>query len=57
MLAAAHNQAPIVGLLLQSGATPAARASDGRTALDYAKANGHDTVISLFRLLGQSRNN
>lgn len=57
MLAAAHNQSPIVGLLLQSGARHDDKAPDGRTALDLAKANGNEQVVSLMRLLGQSGNN
>ncbi|REF87344.1 amino acid ABC transporter substrate-binding protein (PAAT family) [Methylovirgula ligni] len=54
MLAAAHNNPPIVGLLLQSGADPSKRSPDKKTALDFAVENGNDSVISLIRLIQQS---
>lgn len=57
MLAAAHNQTPIVGLLIQSGSDAGLRANDGRSALDIAKANGNATVVSMIGLLEQSGNN
>jgi quinoprotein dehydrogenase-associated probable ABC transporter substrate-binding protein len=41
MVAASHNNAPMVGLLLQSGADPAAKNAKGETALDIAKLNGN----------------
>jgi quinoprotein dehydrogenase-associated probable ABC transporter substrate-binding protein len=41
MIAASHNNAPMVGLLLQSGADPAAKNAKGQTALDIAKLNGN----------------
>ena len=54
MLAAAHNNPPIVGLLLQSGADPTKRTPDKKTALDLAAENGNDSVVSLIRLIQQS---
>ncbi len=54
MLAAAHNNPPIVGLLLQSGADPSKRSPDKKTALDFAVENGNDSVVSLIRLIQQS---
>jgi ankyrin repeat protein len=54
MLAAAHNNPPIVGLLLQSGADPSMRSPDKKTALDFATENGNDSVVSLIRLIQQS---
>jgi quinoprotein dehydrogenase-associated probable ABC transporter substrate-binding protein len=41
MIAASHNNAPMVGLLLQSGADPAAKNAKGQTALDIANLNGN----------------
>jgi len=41
MVAASHNNAPMVGLLLQSGADHAAKNAKGQTALDIAKLNGN----------------
>jgi ankyrin repeat protein len=54
MLAAAHNNPPVVGLLLQSGADPSKRTPDKKTALDLAVENGNDSVVSLIRLIQQS---
>lgn len=54
MLAAAHNNASMVGLLLQSGADPTKKSPDGKTALDMAIENGNDTVVSLIRLMNQA---
>ena len=54
MLAAAHNNPPIVGLLLQSGADPSMRSPDKKTALDFAVQNGNDSVASLIRLIKQA---
>jgi ankyrin repeat protein len=54
MLAAAHNNPPVVGLLLQSGANPSIRSPEKKTALDYAVENGNDSVVSLMRLIQQS---
>jgi ankyrin repeat protein len=39
MVAASHNNAPMVGLLLQSGADATAKNARGQTALDIAKLN------------------
>ncbi len=54
MLAAAHGNTPIVGLLLQSGADASKKSPDGKTALDMAIQNGNDTVVSLIRLMQQA---
>ncbi|MEW6438301.1 MAG: quinoprotein dehydrogenase-associated putative ABC transporter substrate-binding protein [Pseudomonadota bacterium] len=54
MLAAAHDNPPIVGLLLQSGADPSKLSPDKKTALDLAVDNGNASVISLIRLIQQS---
>ncbi len=57
ILAAAHNIAPIVGLLVQSGADVGLKTPDGKTAADVATANGNTNVVSLLRLLEQSGSN
>lgn len=54
MLAAAHNNAPIVGLLVQSGADRNIKNPDGKTASDIAAQNGNNAVVSLLRLLDQA---
>lgn len=57
LLAAAHNNAPIVGLLAQSGADPSFKSSQGQTAVDVARQNGNTAVVSLLNLLSQARSN
>lgn len=57
ILAASHNNAPIVGLLAQAGADPHAKTKDGKTAADLARQNGNDAVVSLLKLLEQAGNN
>ena len=57
LLAAAHNNAPIVGLLAESGADAAKKTPDGLTASDLAKRNGNQAVVSLLNLLTQAGSN
>lgn len=57
ILAASHNNTPIVGLLAQSGADVNVKTKDGKTAAELAKANGNDAVVSLLRLLDQAGTN
>ncbi|MDX2289165.1 MAG: quinoprotein dehydrogenase-associated putative ABC transporter substrate-binding protein [Hyphomicrobiaceae bacterium] len=51
ILAAAKNQIPVVGLLVQAGAQPGLKGGDGRSALEIAQSNGNDQVVSILRLL------
>lgn len=57
ILAAAHNNTPIVGLLAQAGADRNFRDRDGKTASDIAQRNGNTAVVSLLRLLDQATGN
>ena len=57
LLAAAHNNAPVVGLLAESGADTTAKSPEGLTAAELAKQNGNTAVVSLLGLLSQSGNN
>jgi quinoprotein dehydrogenase-associated probable ABC transporter substrate-binding protein len=57
LLAAAHNNAPIVGLLAQAGADQNFKSPQGRTAADLARQNGNTAVVSLLNLLSQARSN
>ncbi len=57
ILAAAHNNAPIVGVLAEAGADRNFRNSDGKTASDIAQQNGNTAVVSLLRLLDQATSN
>ena len=54
ILAAAHNNTPIVGLLAQAGADVGAKTRSGKTAADVARLNGNEAVVSLLRLLQQA---
>ncbi len=57
LLAAAHNNAPIVGLLVQSGADQSFKSPQGQTASDLARQNGNTSVVSLLNLLSQAGSN
>lgn len=57
LLAAAHNNAPIVGLLVQAGADRNFKSPQGLTAEDLAKSNGNTAVVSLLNLLTQAGSN
>lgn len=57
ILAAAHNNAPIVGLLAEAGADRNFRNKDGKTASDIAAKNGNTAVVSLLKLLDQATGN
>jgi quinoprotein dehydrogenase-associated probable ABC transporter substrate-binding protein len=53
MVAASHDNAPMVGLLLQSGADVAAKNKQGETALDIAKLNGSQGAARAITVLGK----
>jgi len=57
LLAAAHNNAPIVGLLVEAGADPAFKSPKGENAADIARQNGNTAVVSLLHLLSQATSN
>lgn len=57
LLAAAHNNAPIVGLLAQAGADQNFKNAEGKTASDLAAQNGNNAVVSLLRLLQDAKSN
>ncbi|MBR2537060.1 MAG: quinoprotein dehydrogenase-associated putative ABC transporter substrate-binding protein [Hyphomicrobium sp.] len=54
LLAAAHNNAPIVGLLADAGANRNFKNPEGKTASDLAVQNGNTAVVSLLKLLDQA---
>ena len=47
-LAAIFGYAEIAGLLLDAGADPSARASDGETAADFARHGSHAEVLRVI---------
>jgi len=57
LLAAAHNNAPIVGLLAEQGADASFKSPSGETAADLARKNGNAAVVSLLNLLSQAGSN
>jgi ankyrin repeat protein len=55
MIAAAHDNPPLIGLLLQAGADAAAETPDGKTALDIAKGNLNAAATQQIELLSGRR--
>lgn len=51
MIAAAHDNPPLIGLLLQSGADPNIKTPDGKTALDIAKVNQNEAARQQIEIL------
>ncbi|KAB5522809.1 hypothetical protein GE09DRAFT_493396 [Coniochaeta sp. 2T2.1] len=46
--AAKHGHTPVVRILIDCGADPAAESADGRTALHWAASQGHEAVVELL---------
>jgi quinoprotein dehydrogenase-associated probable ABC transporter substrate-binding protein len=57
MIAAARDNAPMIGVLVEAGADLAAKSSDGQTALEIAERNDNDSSIRLIRMLAKARSN
>lgn len=57
MLAAAKNQIPLVGLLVQSGADAQRKTPDGKTSLDLALENENPQAVGILRLLTKQKAN
>jgi quinoprotein dehydrogenase-associated probable ABC transporter substrate-binding protein len=55
MIAAAHDNPPLIGLLLQAGADTGARTPEGKTALDIAKDNLNQAATQQIELLSGGR--
>jgi quinoprotein dehydrogenase-associated probable ABC transporter substrate-binding protein len=51
MVAAAHDNAPIIGVLVRAGARADIRSEEGQTALDIAQQNGNDSAMRMLQLL------
>ncbi len=54
MIAAGHNNAPMIGLLLSKGAQPDAKNNLGKTALDIAREASNKVAMSALELLAGS---
>jgi ankyrin repeat protein len=55
MIAASHNNAPMIGLLMDSGADPALKNEQGLTATDVAQKNGNLEAAQAILVLGSAR--
>jgi quinoprotein dehydrogenase-associated probable ABC transporter substrate-binding protein len=51
MIAAGHNNAPMIGLLLRAGADASLKSGEGKTALDIAQKALHDDAIGALKFL------
>lgn len=54
MVAAAHDNPPLIGVLVQAGADMKAEAPDGETALEIAMQNGNAAALQQLELLAPS---
>jgi quinoprotein dehydrogenase-associated probable ABC transporter substrate-binding protein len=55
MIAASHNNAPMIGLLMDAGADPALKNEQGLTATDVAQKNGNLEAAQAILVLGSAR--
>jgi quinoprotein dehydrogenase-associated probable ABC transporter substrate-binding protein len=55
MIAATHNSAPMIGLLMDAGADPAVKNKQGKTATDVAEMNGNLEAAQAILVLGSGR--
>ena len=53
MIAAGHNNAPMIGLLAGSGADLGVKSTTGQTALDIATSAGFDAAVGALRLVSR----
>jgi ankyrin repeat protein len=51
MIAAGHNNAPMIGLLLAKGAKPETKNDVGKTALDIAREARNEVAVTALQLL------
>jgi quinoprotein dehydrogenase-associated probable ABC transporter substrate-binding protein len=54
IIAAAHDNAPMIGLLVRAGASTETRSPEGQTALDIATQNGNDSATRTLQLVKDS---
>jgi quinoprotein dehydrogenase-associated probable ABC transporter substrate-binding protein len=55
MIAATHNSAPMIGLLMDAGADPSIKNKQGLTATDVAEKNGNLEAAQAILVLGSGR--
>ncbi|MEQ1647018.1 MAG: quinoprotein dehydrogenase-associated putative ABC transporter substrate-binding protein [Hyphomicrobiaceae bacterium] len=51
MIAAGHDNAPMIGLLIKAGADPAVKAANGKTAMQIAESGGFENAIKMLKRL------
>jgi quinoprotein dehydrogenase-associated probable ABC transporter substrate-binding protein len=54
MIAAAHDNAPMIGVLMRAGARADVKSEEGQTALDIANQNGNDSATRTLQLFQAS---
>jgi ankyrin repeat protein len=50
MVAAAHDNSPMIGVLIRAGAHADVKSQEGQTAMDIAKQNGSDSAVRTLQL-------
>jgi ankyrin repeat protein len=55
MIAAAHNNPPMIGLLMESGADPDAKNNQGQTASEVAQINGNLEAAQAIKVLATAK--
>jgi quinoprotein dehydrogenase-associated probable ABC transporter substrate-binding protein len=55
MIAAGHDNTPLIGLLIKAGADPSLVAANGKTALDVAITANADNAAKMLRLLARPK--
>ncbi len=55
MIAATHNNPPMIGLLIESGADPDAKNNQGQTAADIAGINGNLEAAQAIKVLATAK--
>ncbi|WP_439543244.1 quinoprotein dehydrogenase-associated putative ABC transporter substrate-binding protein [Hyphomicrobium sp.] len=53
MIAAGHNNAPVIGLLVGLGADPNAKSAHGQTALEIAASAGFDSAVAALKFMAK----
>jgi len=51
MIAAAHDNSPLIGVLMSAGADATVKSQEGQTALEIAQQNGNDSATRTLQLL------
>ncbi len=54
MIAAARNVTPMIGLLVQSGASADLKSEEGKTALQIAEQNGSEQAAKALKVIGKA---